>query len=125
MKSSASFISRIATPLLAVAALSGGTAHASDGLRFSLVADRASSAGVIPVSATPFDPNSLPQGQFFGRENYSSRAVAIEIVMNAVESRHSDSLVYRRQVSSGYRISTRWRFRASRRNMTLRYEIRF
>lgn len=125
MKYSAPVFSLVVPPLLAVAALYGGAVHASDRFNFSLVADRASSAGVIPVSATPFDPNSLPQDRFFGRENYSSRAVAIEIVLNAVESRHSDSLVYRRQVNSGYRISTRWRFRASRRNMTLRYEIRF
>lgn len=100
-------------------------ASAAGPLQFQLVPDRGSAAGVIPVSATPFDPNSLPQDRFFGRESYSSRAVAIEIVLNAFNARRSDSLVYRRKVNDGYRISTRWRFRASRRNLTLRYEIRF
>ena len=125
MNPGASALSRVVPLLLVVASLSGGSAQASERFGFSLVADRGGSTGVIPVSATPFDPNSLPQDRFYGRENYSSRAVAIEIVMNAVESRHSDSLVYRRPVRSGYRISPRWRFRASRRRVMLRYEIRF
>lgn len=118
-------LSKALLPFSVAAMLYGGAAQASELFQFSLVADRDSSAGIIPVSATPFDPSSLPQGRFFGREDYSSRAVAIEIVMNAIESRHSDSLVYRRKVTGGYRISTRWRFRASSRGATLRYEIRF
>ena len=101
------------------------TAQAESRFAFSLVPAQADRHGVIPVSATPFDPTSLPQERFFGRESYSSRAVALDIVLNAVQVRHSDSLIYRHQVNQGYRVSTRWRLRASRRNVTLRYEIRF
>ncbi len=110
---------------LLLAGFAAGAQAESSRFEWSLVPADSDSRAVIPVSATPFDPTSLPQNRFFGRESYSSRAVAIEIILNAINVRESDSLVYRRPVSTGYRISTRWRFRASRRNLTLRYEIRF
>jgi len=111
--------------LLGLGLLQSGHAKTPAQWQFSLVPERNATNSVIPVSATPFDPTSLPQETFFGRDRYSSRAVAIEIILNAIDARQSDSLVYRRKLNDGYRVSTRWRLRASSRRVTLRYEIRF
>lgn len=78
-----------------------------------------------PISATPFDPTSLPQDRFFGRESFSARNVALDLVINAVALRHNDSLVYRPKLGSDANVSTRWRIRLSAQRVLLRYEIRF
>lgn len=115
----------VAAILLTFGLFQSGAAVAAQQWQFSLVPDRNAASSVVPVSATPFDPTSLPQETFFGRDSYSSRRVAFEIILNAIDARQSDSLVYRRKLNDGYRVTTRWRLRASSRQVTLRYEIRF
>ncbi len=106
-------------------ALSAGSAWANDSWNIRLATDDDGPRAAVPVSATPFDPTSLPQERFFGRDRFSSRAVAIELVLNAIQVRHDDSLIYRPQVNDGYRISSRWRLRVTDSSASVRYEIRF
>ncbi|MFK7967436.1 MAG: hypothetical protein AB8C46_26030 [Burkholderiaceae bacterium] len=118
-------LNAVTAATLALGVCYAGAAAAASPWQFSLVPDRNSASSVVPVSATPYDPTSLPQETFFGRDRYSSRAVAFEIILNAIDARQPDSLVYRRNLNDGYRVTTRWRLRASGRRVTLRYEIRF
>lgn len=102
-----------------------GLAQAMGSWDWTLTSDDDGPRAPIPVSATPFDPTSLPQNLFFGRERYSSRAVAVELILNAAQVSPSDKLIYRPRLAGGYRVSTHWRFRLSDNRATLRFEIRF
>ncbi len=102
-----------------------GVAQASERLEWSLVRDDDGARARVPLSATPFDPTSLPHDRFFGRDSYSSRTVAIELVLNAIQVRYTDSLIYRPRLDSGYRVHSRWRFRMNESLATVRYEICF
>lgn len=107
-------------------ALSINTANAASGrVQFAIGSDGFPGDQRNVVSATPFDPNSMSQDPYFGRANYSTRRVALELILNATRVRNNDSLVYRRSVQPGYRITRHWRFRASSRRVFVRYEIRF
>lgn len=77
------------------------------------------------ASATPFDPTTLSRDQMLGGSRYSSRRVALELIINAARVRNNDNLVYRRTYRDGYRVSHHWRLRASTRRLMVRYEIRF
>ena len=119
------FLRHALAGLITLAATDVSAQVAGSGWRLDLVADRHAPGSSVPVSATPFDPTSLRHDRFFGREHFSSRAVAIELILNAFQARTNESLIYRPRVDGGYRVSSRWRLRLSGSRALLRYEIRF
>lgn len=103
----------------------GSANAASWGAQWSISVDDFARKDGRLSSATPFDPTSWSRDSLPGNTTYSSRRVAIELMLHAARVRHADSLVYRRAQRSAARVTYHWRLRASTRRFLVRYEIRF
>ncbi len=89
------------------------------------LASEVAGGSIRPVTATPLDPTSNAQDSFFENQRFSSRRLAIDIVVNGLRAHGQASDRFGRPLFDRPPERSRWRIRASLNRVMVRYEIIF